>query len=382
MTSEKMGSSPEELLAIIARQRERIAELEFENSRLRMAADDARRRRPSRGERRSCSAASEVRRDSEEPLFESKTPTRLAHARRGVPTPPAPATPPPPQTPPPPEKPKPRRGRLEASLWIAHDNWPLGSAVADLIASGRAAEVLVEAQRTPQSLCMVLGRVAYSGTVEAAPRVSGAFKSGSRGASCFELSHCYARVLDLSERTRPGSSDFGCLPLVSDAPPCALRSPADAARFFQGCVSRVDVILSPQRICDDGRAGSPSKSGAPVDVRSAPWLPYWDSESPPRKLAPQFRSAGVGYIRLGDDMSRHGLAFVSADGDAFLSDAASADPPVATSTRARPQRAAIWRLSSSNHQHHNDTAPSRRHHHNEGTTPTVPSTPCALSYAS
>ena len=54
---------------------------------------------------------------------------------------------------------------------------------------------------------------------------------------------------------------------------------------------------------------------------------YWDTDVPPRKLAPQFRSAGIGYIRLGDDMSRNGLAFVSCDGSSFISDAGGAEPP-------------------------------------------------------
>ena len=68
-------------------------------------------------------------------------------------------------------------------------------------------------------------------------------------------------------------------------------------------------------------------------------MPYWDNDSPPRKLAPQFRSAGVGYIRLGDDMSRSGLAFVSCDGTSFLSNEGGAEPPPSSAavnvTRAR-----------------------------------------------
>ena len=36
-------------------------------------------------------------------------------------------------------------------------------------------------------------------------------------------------------------------------------------------------------------------------------------------MAPQFRSQGVGYLRLGDDMSRYGTAFLSMDaGKTFL----------------------------------------------------------------
>lgn len=38
-----------------------------------------------------------------------------------------------------------------------------------------------------------------------------------------------------------------------------------------------------------------------------------------RKMAPQFRSQGIGYIRLGDDFSMYGVAFLSVDaGNTFL----------------------------------------------------------------
>ena len=79
------------------------------------------------------------------------------------------------------------------------------------------------------------------------------------------------------------------------------------------------MVLAPQRLRDDGR---PPKSL--VSVNEAPYLPYWDTDSPPRRLAPQFRSAGVGYIRLGDDMSRNGLSFISCDAASFLLDAGHA----------------------------------------------------------
>ena len=88
------------------------------------------------------------------------------------------------------------------------------------------------------------------------------------------------------------------------------------------------MVLAPQRLRDDGR---PPKSL--VSVNEAPYLPYWDTDSPPRRLAPQFRSAGVGYIRLGDDMSRNGLSFISCDASSFLLDAGHA--PSASSTGRR-----------------------------------------------
>lgn len=74
--------------------------------------------------------------------------------------------------------------------------------------------------------------------------------------------------------------------------------------FFSQCLSRVDIILSPSH---DGN-----------------WYPYWEtsenneeiinSKGGMRKLAPQFRSNGIGYLRLGNDMSNFGTDFLSSDG--------------------------------------------------------------------
>ena len=133
-----------------------------------------------------------------------------------------------------------------------------------------------------------------------------------------ELDRCHARVVDLASRTRPGTSDFECLSL-NDGDAVPFETKRDVEAFFAGCESRVDVILCPQRFRDDGK-----QPKTVVSVDEAPYCPYWDTDVPPRKLAPQFRSAGIGYIRLGDDMSKNGLAFVSCDGSNFLSDAGGA----------------------------------------------------------
>lgn len=60
--------------------------------------------------------------------------------------------------------------------------------------------------------------------------------------------------------------------------------------FLKPCASRVDVILEPSH--------------------TGEWYPYWEAK---RKMAPQFRSNGIGYLRLGDDMSMFGCAFLSTD---------------------------------------------------------------------
>jgi len=57
--------------------------------------------------------------------------------------------------------------------------------------------------------------------------------------------------------------------------------------WLKGAKSRVDVILDPHCMGE--------------------WYPLKERT---RKMAPQFKSNGVGYIRLGDDMSKNGVAFL------------------------------------------------------------------------
>jgi hypothetical protein len=88
----------------------------------------------------------------------------------------------------------------------------------------------------------------------------------------------------------------------------------NVSKLLSTCTSRVDVILDP--------SFSP-----PL------WYPYWEGK---RKMAPQFRSRGIGYLRLGDDMSQFGTAFLSTDaGRTFLDNGASSGA-VDTSIRGTP----------------------------------------------
>lgn len=86
---------------------------------------------------------------------------------------------------------------------------------------------------------------------------------------------------------------------------------------------RIDIILAPQREGD--------------------WFPYWEVSSG-RKMAPQFRSSGVGYLRLADDMGKYGKCFLSTDsGRSFLDDTAFRGgahwSPIDTGKRRRFSRA-------------------------------------------
>jgi hypothetical protein len=210
---------------------------------------------------------------------------------------------------------------------VAHDNVPLGEAM-----RGKKSDVLIETKHSSGKLCFVYGRVGYSGPAGEAPDASGALQLGSRGCWVLSLESCHARCVDPATKRRLAT--FECLSLI-EGEAIPFSTIEDCRSFFRGCTSRVDVVLAPQRLRDDGR---PPKSL--VSVNEAPYLPYWDTDTPPRRLAPQFRSAGVGYIRLGDDMSRNGLSFISCDAASFLLDAGHAAPSASSTGRRRLEVAA------------------------------------------
>lgn len=101
-------------------------------------------------------------------------------------------------------------------------------------------------------------------------------------------------------------------------------------RYLDSCKnSKVDVILHPYCTVENTVGGSDASNCA---ASSSLWLPYWENVTVAknsdgvctgilggRKMAPQFRSQGVGYLRLGDDMSMFGGAYLSLDaGNTFV----------------------------------------------------------------
>lgn len=201
------------------------------------------------------------------------------------------------------------------TLFIAHDNPQLGKTVANAISDGM--ELMIESKSLDKKIAFLLAKIVYSGPVEKilisdGSTTSSASKTLPRGSQClvckdlrayaFELSKdCETRVkgviaeVNISKEQLPGR----CTIDISTEP--KLMS------FFRTCDARVDVILSPHH--------------------TNTWYPYWEYGSEPttavangvqpgvgaRKMAPQFRSKGIGYLRLGDDMSRFGTSFLSCD---------------------------------------------------------------------
>ena len=109
------------------------------------------------------------------------------------------------------------------------------------------------------------------------------------------ITGCTARTA--TQATKTGGGEGGGVFVQEDTASLLMKNGTQlkgrhqVRKFLKGD-GRVDVILRPVR-------------------EENIWFPYWEGA---RKFAPYFRSAGVGYLRLGDDMGKHGLAFLSTDG--------------------------------------------------------------------
>ena len=130
------------------------------------------------------------------------------------------------------------------TLYVAHDNVPLGEAM-----RGKKSDVLIETKHSSGKLCFVYGRVGYSGPAGEAPDASGA-SVGSRGCWVLSLESCHARCVDPATKRRLAT--FECLSLI-EGEAIPFSTIEDCRAFFRGCTSRVDVVLAPQRLRDDGR---------------------------------------------------------------------------------------------------------------------------------
>mmetsp|Transcript_1871 Transcript_1871/g.3549 ORF Transcript_1871/g.3549 Transcript_1871/m.3549 type:complete len:1203 (-) Transcript_1871:168-3776(-) len=218
-------------------------------------------------------------------------------------------------------RPEPDAVSQACTLFIAHDNPQLGKTIADAISEGM--ELMIESKSQDKKIAFVLAKIVYSGPVEKVlisegTSTSAASKTLPRGSQClvckdlrafdFELSRdCETRVKGVIAEVNM------CKEHLPERCTIDISTKSKLMTFFRSCDARVDVILAPHH--------------------TQTWYPYWEYGSEPsaavangtqpgvgaRKMAPQFRSKGIGYLRLGDDMSRFGTSFLSCDGfDTFM----------------------------------------------------------------
>ena len=185
------------------------------------------------------------------------------------------------------------------ALWIVHDNPKLGNR---LVCSGpKKMSCFVETKDPEIKNCMriIHGTIDYSGpVVNSGGRTIRNVKETERGAECIRLGSILGFVVRHDKIQTRLAADKSVFEFKLDKDEgiqlTGVNAQMSVKDFFKGCVGAVDVILDPQ--CS---AGS--------------WYPIREASSTSRKIAPQFRSKGIGYIRLGDDMGNHGQAFMSND---------------------------------------------------------------------
>jgi len=208
----------------------------------------------------------------------------------------------------PPQPPQPAKDR---ALWIVHDNPQLGGQV--LVSGSKRMKCMVETKEPNKKNCVriLTGVIDYSGSVSKCDFDRSELPGTETGTECLRLRNVRGYIVDHSGVESRLSNDKSIHEFHLDANEATDLTGRDATmttkEFLEGCEGSVDVIIDPQ--CSPGE-----------------WYPQREASADSvRKLAPQFRSKGVGYIRLGDDMSRNGQAFLSSDGCKTFFSSSSAD---------------------------------------------------------
>ena len=208
----------------------------------------------------------------------------------------------------PPQPPQPPKDR---ALWIVHDNPQLGGQV--LVSGSKRMKCMVETKEPNKKNCVriLTGVIDYSGSVSKCDFDRSELPGTETGTECLRLRNVRGYIVDHSGVESRLSNDKSIHEFHLDANEATVLTGRDATmttkEFLEGCEGSVDVIIDPQ--CSPGE-----------------WYPQREASADSvRKLAPQFRSKGVGYIRLGDDMSRNGQAFLSSDGCKTFFSSSSAD---------------------------------------------------------
>lgn len=188
------------------------------------------------------------------------------------------------------------------ALWIVHDNPQLGDRI---VTSGpKKMECMLETKEPGKKNCVriLLGDIDFIGRVNDASLGKVIGREGREdnavGTECIRIRNAKGYYVDHNLAAARLSKDKSVYEFHLGEENAHLLTGKSAsktvAEFFKDCNGAIDVILDPQK-----------------DVGG--WYPQREAGDGGRRVAPQFRSKGVGYIRLGDDMSENGLAFLSSD---------------------------------------------------------------------
>ena len=207
------------------------------------------------------------------------------------------------------------------ALWIAHDNPQLGEKI--IYSGPRRMECMLETKEPGKKDCVriVIGDIDYSGKVQNSGIGNIHGVESEQGTECIRIRNARGYYVDHNQVATRLSRDKTVYEFQLGDENVHYLTGRNASKsienFFKDCHGAIDIILDPQR-----DAGG--------------WYPQKEARSGGRKIAPQFRSKGVGYIRLGDDMSENGLAFLSVNAcSSFLSTVRSAKTTTPTSTNSK-----------------------------------------------
>jgi hypothetical protein len=188
----------------------------------------------------------------------------------------------------------------EEALWVVHDDPKLGSRIA--CSGSKKMTCLLESKDSSKKNCVriIIGSIDFCGGIR--DKVT---KHTDRGTECIRIGNARGYMINYNEVQTRLTKDKSVYEFQLDPNQAIQLNERDAemsiTEFLQNCHGSVDVILGPQ--CSSGG-----------------WYPLREANANSRKIAPQFRSKGIGYIRLGDDMGKNGLAFLSIDScQTFLS---------------------------------------------------------------
>ena len=191
-------------------------------------------------------------------------------------------------------------GGDDVHLFIAHDNPQVGSTVATRLRTEGTMHVMLESKDGSGQICFLLASIVYSGPIENVEGVDLENPRGSQFIVCSKMTALKADMKSLPTRIRGDILEVDFDYALSKGK-YDVSNKKLIASFLSNCTARVEVILDPSH--------------------TNMWYPYFEGT---RKMAPQFRSQGVGYIRLGDEMSNYGSAFLSLDaGLTYLDDGAT-----------------------------------------------------------
>jgi hypothetical protein len=225
---------------------------------------------------------------------------------------------------------------IHHALWIVHDNPQLGDKI--VYSGPKKMECMLETKEPGKKNCVriIMGDIDFIGKV----KDGGIGRVGAReteiGTECIRLRNAKGFYVDHNLAASRLSKDKSVYEFHLGAENAHVLTGEFAsmtvAEFFKDCNGAIDVILDPQK-----------------DVGG--WYPQREAGDGGRRVAPQFRSKGVGYIRLGDDMSENGLAFLSSNAcSTFLS---------STNKMATPANSAVSNAakSSKNKEDSEESAP-------------------------